>query len=167
MGVASASNQRGWISHHETAQHPHSGGLVRLPARYQAPSRRPHVKLVCLPAEADAINTDGIRVRMPVKGHEGLVEVHSWKLPGQAVREGRGRSSPRSTTSSRSRCRSRSTAPPACASCSTPSQGEGAVHVDHEHAAAAVPRAHTGAFPPRSSGPASPTRASGTASSRR
>ena len=26
------------------------------------------VKLVCLPAEVDAINTDGIRVRMPVKG---------------------------------------------------------------------------------------------------
>ena len=34
-------------------------------------------KLVCLPAEADAINTDGIRVRMPIKGREGLVEIHS------------------------------------------------------------------------------------------
>jgi hypothetical protein len=41
------------------------------------------VKLVCLPAEADAINTGGTRVRMPVKGREGLVEVHSWKLPGK------------------------------------------------------------------------------------
>ena len=41
------------------------------------------VKLVCLPAEVDAINTGGIRVRMPVKGREGLVEVHSWKLPGK------------------------------------------------------------------------------------
>jgi hypothetical protein len=46
------------------------------------------VKLVCLPAEADAINTDGTRVRMPVKGHDGLVEVHSWKLPGKLSAEG-------------------------------------------------------------------------------
>jgi len=46
------------------------------------------VKLVCLPAEVDAINTDGIRVRMPVKGREGLVEVHSWKLPGKLSAEG-------------------------------------------------------------------------------
>ena len=35
------------------------------------------VTLVCLPAEADAINKDGIRVRLPVKGREGLVEVDS------------------------------------------------------------------------------------------
>jgi hypothetical protein len=41
------------------------------------------VKLVCLPAEADAINTAGTRVRMPIKGREGLVELHSWKLPGK------------------------------------------------------------------------------------
>jgi hypothetical protein len=46
------------------------------------------VKLVCLPAEADAINTGGTRVRMPVKGQEGLVEVHSWKLPGKLSAEG-------------------------------------------------------------------------------
>ena len=41
------------------------------------------VKLVCLPAEAEAFNADGARVRMPVKGREGLVEVHSKKLPGK------------------------------------------------------------------------------------
>ena len=46
------------------------------------------VKLVCLPAEADAINTGGTRVRMPVKGKEGLVEVHSWKLSGKLSAEG-------------------------------------------------------------------------------
>jgi hypothetical protein len=46
------------------------------------------VKLVCLPAEVDAISTDGIRVRMPVRGHDGLVEVHSWKLPGKLSAEG-------------------------------------------------------------------------------
>jgi hypothetical protein len=48
------------------------------------------VKLVCLPAEADAINTGGTRVRMPVKGRDGLVEVHSWKLPGKLSAEGPG-----------------------------------------------------------------------------
>src|SRR5688572_29791840 len=48
------------------------------------------VKLVCLPAEADAINTGGTRVRMPVKGREGLVEVHSRKLPGKLSAEGPG-----------------------------------------------------------------------------
>src|SRR5687768_14032807 len=49
-----------------------------------------NAKLVCLPAEVDAISTDGIRVRMPVKGREGLVEVHSWKLPGKLSAEGPG-----------------------------------------------------------------------------
>jgi hypothetical protein len=41
------------------------------------------VRLVCLPAEADLINKEGARVRMPVKGREGLVEVDSRKLPGK------------------------------------------------------------------------------------
>src|SRR5687768_2816836 len=42
-----------------------------------------NVTLVCLPAEVDAINTGGVRVRMPIKGKEGLLEIHSWKLPGK------------------------------------------------------------------------------------
>jgi hypothetical protein len=46
------------------------------------------VKLVCLPAEADAINTNGTRVRMPVKGRDGLVEVDSRKLPGKLSADG-------------------------------------------------------------------------------
>jgi hypothetical protein len=37
---------------------------------------------VCLPAEAELINKEGIRVRLPVKGREGLVEIDSRKLPG-------------------------------------------------------------------------------------
>src|SRR5919108_4336203 len=52
------------------------------------------VKLVCLPAEVDAISTGGIRVRMPVKGREGLVEVHSWKLPGKLSADGPGAINP-------------------------------------------------------------------------
>jgi hypothetical protein len=40
------------------------------------------VRLVCLPAEADLMNKEGFRVRMPVKGRAGLVEIDSRKLPG-------------------------------------------------------------------------------------
>ena len=40
------------------------------------------VKLVCLPAEAELINKEGARVRLPVKGRDRLVEVDSRKLPG-------------------------------------------------------------------------------------
>ena len=41
-----------------------------------------NVKLACMQSEADVINSAGTRVRMPVKGREGLVEVDSRKLPG-------------------------------------------------------------------------------------
>jgi hypothetical protein len=40
------------------------------------------VKLVCLPAEAELINAEGIRVRMPVKERDGLVELDSRTMPG-------------------------------------------------------------------------------------
>jgi hypothetical protein len=39
--------------------------------------------LVCLPAEADLINKEGARIRIPVKGREGLVEIDTRKLPGK------------------------------------------------------------------------------------
>lgn len=41
------------------------------------------VTLICLPAEAELINTVGAIVRMPVKGRDGLVEVVSKSLPGK------------------------------------------------------------------------------------
>jgi hypothetical protein len=41
------------------------------------------VKLVCLPEEAELINAEGIRVRMPVRGREGLVELDSREAPGK------------------------------------------------------------------------------------
>jgi hypothetical protein len=41
------------------------------------------VKLVCLPAEADLINAEGFRVRLPVRGRQTLVELDSRKLPGK------------------------------------------------------------------------------------
>src|SRR5262245_3870241 len=41
------------------------------------------VKLVCLPAEAEVINQEGTRVRLPIKGKSERVEIDSRKLPGQ------------------------------------------------------------------------------------
>ena len=48
------------------------------------------VRLVCLPAEAELMNREGFRVRMPVKGREGLVEIDSRRLPGTMSAGGAG-----------------------------------------------------------------------------
>jgi hypothetical protein len=44
--------------------------------------------LVCLPAEADLINAEGFRVRLPVKGRKDPVELDSRKLPGKVTAGG-------------------------------------------------------------------------------
>jgi hypothetical protein len=41
--------------------------------------------LVCLPAEADLINAEGFRVRLPVKGRKDPIELDSRKLPGKVT----------------------------------------------------------------------------------
>lgn len=41
------------------------------------------ITLVCLPEEADLINSEGTRVRMPIRGQSELVEIDSRKLPGE------------------------------------------------------------------------------------
>jgi hypothetical protein len=48
------------------------------------------VTLVCLPAEADLINAEGFRVRMPVKGRKEQIEIDSRKLPGKVRAAGPG-----------------------------------------------------------------------------
>ena len=48
------------------------------------------VKLVCLPAEADLINSEGFRVRLPVRGRKDPVEIDSRKLPGKVSAAGAG-----------------------------------------------------------------------------
>jgi hypothetical protein len=48
------------------------------------------VRLVCLPAEAALMNEEGFRVRLPVKGRGGLVEVDSRTLPGAMSAGGPG-----------------------------------------------------------------------------
>jgi hypothetical protein len=42
-----------------------------------------NVKLVCLPTEAEVINNEGTRVRLPIKGRKDLVEIDSRKLKGK------------------------------------------------------------------------------------
>src|SRR5262245_2256711 len=42
-----------------------------------------HVNHVCLPAEADLINAEGFRVRLPVKGRKDPVVLDTRKLPGK------------------------------------------------------------------------------------
>ena len=46
------------------------------------------VKLVCLPAEADLINSEGFRVRLPVKGCKDQIEIDSRRLPGKVSATG-------------------------------------------------------------------------------
>lgn len=46
------------------------------------------VHLICLPAEAELINAEGFRVRMPVKGRKEAVELDSRKLPGKVTAGG-------------------------------------------------------------------------------
>ena len=43
---------------------------------------------VCLPAEADLINAEGFRVRLPVKGRKDPVVLDSRKLPGKVTAGG-------------------------------------------------------------------------------
>jgi hypothetical protein len=52
------------------------------------------VKLVCLPAEADLINAEGFRVRMPVRGRNP-VEIDSRKLLGKVSAAGPGDVNPK------------------------------------------------------------------------
>src|SRR6204780_1493333 len=47
-----------------------------------------NIKLICLPAEADLINAEGFRVRLPVRGRQAPVELDSRKLPGKVTAGG-------------------------------------------------------------------------------
>ena len=47
-----------------------------------------HVDLVCLPAEADLMNSAGAIIRMPIKGRAGLVEINSKTLKGKLAAGG-------------------------------------------------------------------------------
>jgi hypothetical protein len=44
-----------------------------------------NVSLVCLPVEANLINAEGFRVRMPIRGRQAPVEIHSRQLKGKVA----------------------------------------------------------------------------------
>ena len=46
------------------------------------------ITLVCLPAEVDLINSEGFRVRLPIKGRSEHIELDSRELPGKVVAAG-------------------------------------------------------------------------------
>ncbi len=46
------------------------------------------VTLICLPPEVEAINADGIRVKLPIRGRAAPVEIHSRNLPGKVTAAG-------------------------------------------------------------------------------
>ena len=104
------------------------------------------VKLVCLPAEADAINAEGIRVRMPVKGRATPVEIDSRKLPGKLTAAGPGGINPAdydlvALAMQEPQYRS----PGVRELLDAVAKSRRALHVDHEHAAAALSQAHSAA----------------------
>ena len=101
------------------------------------------IHLVCLPAEADLINAEGFRVRLPIRGRKDPVVLDSRKLPGKVTAGpaagvnpkdydlvGLCMQEPQYRVARRARI----------ARC----RGEvaRAVHVDHEYAAAALHQAH-------------------------
>jgi hypothetical protein len=53
------------------------------------------VHLVCLPAEADLINAEGFRVRLPVRGRKDQIEIDSRKLPGKVTASGANNVNPK------------------------------------------------------------------------
>src|SRR5499433_2494504 len=53
------------------------------------------ITMVCLPAEIEAFNTEGARVRLPVRGRKEPIELDSRKLPGSLKAAGPGEVNPR------------------------------------------------------------------------
>ena len=52
------------------------------------------ITMVCLPAEVEAFNRDGARVRLPIKGRKDPVELDSRELPGSLSAAGPGAVNP-------------------------------------------------------------------------
>jgi hypothetical protein len=53
------------------------------------------ITMVCLPAEVEAFNKDGARVRLPIRGRRDPIELDSRKLPGKLSAAGPGEVKPR------------------------------------------------------------------------
>jgi hypothetical protein len=55
---------------------------------------RHHITMVCLPAEVEAFNSDGARVRLPIRGRKEPIELDSRRLPGSLRAAGPGAVTP-------------------------------------------------------------------------
>ena len=53
------------------------------------------ITMVCLPAEVEAFNNDGARVRLPIRGRREPIELDSRKLPGKLAAAGPGDVNPK------------------------------------------------------------------------
>ena len=53
------------------------------------------IKPVCLPTEADLVNSEGFRARIPVRGRSEPVELDSRRLPGRVSAAGAAQVDPR------------------------------------------------------------------------
>ena len=124
-------------------QHPDHGRVLRLAAGIKLLFGGHKVTLICLPAEAELINTEGLPRAHAGQGPQG---------PGRDRTRASCRASSRPAarqTSTRGlrpgRPRHAGAAVPLARRARAARRGRevaGAVHVDHEHAAAAVPEAH-------------------------
>ena len=95
------------------------------------------IHLICLPAEADLINQEGFKVRLPIRGRKDPVLLDSKKLPGKVTAGGVAGVNPAGHAGAAISRRRRAPA------AGRGRQVQGAVHVDHEHAAAGLPAAHS------------------------
>jgi hypothetical protein len=54
-----------------------------------------NITMVCLPAEIEAFNSEGARIRLPIRGRKEPVELDSRKLPGSLKAAGPGDANPK------------------------------------------------------------------------
>jgi len=96
--------------------------------------------LICLPAEADLINAEGFRVRLPIPRPQDPVLLESRKLPGTVTAGGTTSANPADYDLIGLAMQEPQYARPACANSWMRCEVGQALHVDHEHAAAAYMR---------------------------
>jgi hypothetical protein len=101
------------------------------------------VELACLPAEAELINAEGIRVRLPVGGRDELVEIDSRKLPGKLSAGTPQTIDPGKFDLVALAMQEPQYRSPGVRELGRRGQGPRALHLDHEHAAAPVSQAHS------------------------
>jgi len=102
-----------------------------------------NVTLVCLPSEADIINAEGTRIRLPVR-NGSQVEIASRDLPGRISAATTSQVDPSDFDLVGLAMQDRNMAPGRSRTARRDGACESAVHVDHEHAAASLSEAHSG-----------------------